>query len=734
VVEQFSYFRAYTVLAAVTFVAVLVGDSMAPTAADEGVEPVAVSGELKEWHPLTLSFAGPNASETDTFPNPFLDRRLQVTLTGPSGQAYDVPGFFDGDGNGGGSGNVWRARFTPDEPGTWSYRASFHAGPDIAVDSDLNAGAPMGFDGTSGTLSITERDAAAPGFLKWGRLEYVGKHHLKFRDGPYWLKGGANSPENLLGYTGFDNTPGARHSFSPHAEDWQAGDPLFDGDSPDGGKGLIGAMNYLSSQEVNSIYFLPMNIGGDGKDTSPYVGPIDSAGSASNDNLHFDVSKLGQWETAFTHAQRKGIHLHFVLNEAEEANKRELDDATLGVERKLFYREMVARYGHHNALQWNISEEYNYKYPLSPDTVKEFAGYIHQQDPYDHPITVHQFGDPDDAWTPFLGDGRFSLTSFQYSGRYAGDGDQVEEWRRKTGSAGRPLVVSMDELATATPTNADQQRKAILWPTYLSGGQLEWYIREEDRSLEDFRPYEQLWSYTRYARSFMEENLPFWKMRPQDGLLTGETTGTGWGGQVFAKPGEVYAVYLPDATSTGTLDLSDTLGSFQVRWYNPRTGVFDGAASIVTGGGSIDLGAPPSSPSEDWVVLLENTDTGQGENPDTTQSVTGFTLIDADTDRSIAPLTDGTTLNLATLPTRHLNVRADTSPTSVGSVRFVLDAAYYRTENTAPYALARDTNGNYSSWTPSVGSHTLRATPFSMSRAGGLRGRPLTITLNVIDE
>jgi len=84
--------------------------------------------------------------------------------------------------------------------------------------------------------------------LKWRRLEYVGTHYLKFWDGSYWLKGGTDSPENLLGYAGFDNTPRAHHTFSPHARDWQTGDPLFNTSSADGGKGLVGAMNYLSLQ------------------------------------------------------------------------------------------------------------------------------------------------------------------------------------------------------------------------------------------------------------------------------------------------------------------------------------------------------------------------------------------------------------------------------------------------------------------------------------------------------
>jgi hypothetical protein len=566
-----------------------------------------VSGELKKWHPVALSFTGPNASETTASPNnPFLDYRLQVTFTGPSGQKYVVPGFFDGDGNGGGTGNIWRARFAPDQGGTWTYQASFRKGSNVAIDLSPTAGSPTDFDGASGTFAVAERDPAASGFLKWGRLEYVGKHYMKFRDGPYWLKGGADSPENLLGYSGFDNTPQAHHSFSPHVKDWQTGNPLFKASSTDGGKGLVGALNYLSSQGVNSIYFLPMNIGGDGKDTSPYVSVSNWAGSTSNDNKHFDLSKLGQWERAFAHAQRKGIHLHVVLSEAEEANKRELDDATLGTERKLFYREMIARFGHHNALQWNVSEEYDYKYPLSSDKVKAFANYIQQQDPYNHPITVHNQANPDTTWTPFVGDSRFSVTSFQYAGSVAAYGAEVEEWRKKSASTGRPVPISMDELATATPTNAEEQRKTILWPTYLSGGQLEWFVSSEDQSLEDFRRYQSHWTYTRYARTFMEQNLPFWEMEPQDGLLSGESSNYG-GGQVFAKAGQIYAVYLPNATSSGTLDLSGVSGSFQKRWYNPRTGQFEGATQTISGGAKRSLGTPPSSPSSDWVVLIKAT-------------------------------------------------------------------------------------------------------------------------------
>lgn len=115
-------------------------------------------------------------------------------------------------------------------------------------------------------------------------------------------------------------------------------------------------------------------------------------------------------------------------------------------------------------------------------------------------------------------------------------------------------------------------------------------------------------------------------------------------------------------------------------------------------------------------------------------AVTSFTLINADSDGDIGPLVSGQTINLAGLPTRRLNVRANTSPATVGSVRFGYDGnGRYRTENSPPYALAGDSSGDYKPWTPSVGSHSLSATPYTQSSAGGTAGKPLTLTFSVVD-
>ncbi|MEM9752766.1 MAG: DUF5060 domain-containing protein [Planctomycetota bacterium] len=635
-----------------------------------------VTGPTTQWQTFTLNFEQPGSfSELGGAVNPFLDYRLQVAFTNGD-QTYSVPGYYASTENGPG---LWRAKFTPDTPGEWTYSVDFRTGANAAVllDGEVGGAAGVtttGFHGATGTVNVASRDAGAEGFLSQGRLEYVGGHYLKFRDGGYWIKTGTDSPENLLGYAGFDNTASSNnrgpdygnafpqatrylHRYPDHVQDWNPGDPTWQTDNPAGdepgaqdGKGLIGALNYLSEAGVNSVYFLPNNIGGDGRETQPYADPnVNNNGSGSNNNVRFDVSKLEQWEIALDHAQRQGIHLHFVLNEAETPNKQELDGGTLGVERKLYYRELVARFGHHNALQWNLSEEYNRTRngagELSPDTVKQWAAYLSEVDPYDHPLTVHNgnYGDwpnntafPDQhtdlpgpgqraEWEPFFGDADFDLTSYQnYNER--GIGDEVEYLRARSAAMGRPIPIMIDEpespdgipLGPGVHNNnaADAMRREMVYDILFSGGGFEWFVRQQDQALEDFREFDQLWRDSATARDFMELHLPFWEMDPDDNLVRGSDTDYG-GAEVFAKAGEVYAIYLPDgstddnpqsADNSPELDLRGLAGeAFTLRWFDPKAGVFVGEASEITGGGWSAIGASPRGKlnTDDWVILIE---------------------------------------------------------------------------------------------------------------------------------
>ena len=576
-----------------------------PVRGETAVSPI--STPIYKWHPLIIDFIGPFANETDDAPNPFLDYRLQVTFIGPQGQSFIVPGFFAGDGNGHGSGNVWRVIFAPEAVGEWHYTASFRIGSQVAISLEPTAGSPFSFDGSTGQFNVITPNCLEAGFLQWGRLEYVSGHYMKFRDGGYWLKGGTNSPENFLAYTGFDNTEdqggliiGFLHEYKPHIADWRPDDPNFvSANSGVDGKGIIGALNYLSSQEVNSLYLLPMNLGGDGQEVYPFVAPENT----HYHKTHYDISKLHQWGIVFDHAQRRNIALHFVLAETEPANETWLDNGGLGVERRLYFRELIARYGHLLAVQWNLSEENDF----SASLLRQFADYIQALDWANHPIAVHTHVDNFAHYALLLGDGRFTSTSIQYSTHLAGV--HPEDWRTQSKNAGLPWVINMDEnVQPLLPTNEPLLRKTVLYPVYFSGGNIEWYAGysvnppDGDMLMEDFRVRQQMWAYTRYARQFLQENVPFWEMEPADELLLNEADNKG---QLLAKLGEYYAIYLPDASDGGQLDLRHVPGTFQRQWYDPRTGQFVGNPHLFAGNQLVELGQPPFSAGEDWVMLVQ---------------------------------------------------------------------------------------------------------------------------------
>ena len=338
--------------------------------------------------------------------------------------------------------------------------------------------------------------------------------------------------------------------------------------------------------------------------------------------LHYDLGKLRQWETVFAHAQRQGVFLHFVFNEAEKANKRELDNGELGTERMLYYRELIARFAHHLALQWNLCEEYNLGFDLGPERVRRFADYVQAVDPYGHPITVHSAGNPLEALRFTFGDPRFSLTSIQL-GQNRID-SLTEQFRDTTAQAGRPLPVSLDEFTIdkgqehgwVPVDDAERWRVEKLWPTYLSGGNIEFILGGLLQSDSFKTPERQrLWAYIGHARRFLEA-LPFWEMQPADQLVKGAATISvtqsrsrktyTMGAQVFCKPGEVFAIYLPKADGNAVLDLSQVKGPFQQRWYNPRTGEYEGQTIDVAGASQVRLGKPPREIGKDWAVLVES--------------------------------------------------------------------------------------------------------------------------------
>lgn len=581
-----------------------------------------LAGDAMQWHALELRFEGPAHAETDSSPNPFLDYRLQCRFTGPSGQLYDVPGFFDADGADGSSGDLWVCRFSPDEPGVWSWVVSFREGPQVATSLDPAAGLATFFDGERGELEVAPSDKGGADFRRAdrGRLANAGRSLLTFAgSGRPWVKGAANVPENLLGYIGFDNTPAAGHDFASHAADWQPGDPDWNGGA---GRALVGAVNYLASTGANGVYFLPMNVGGDANDTYPTVAP--------QDKTHYDTSKLRQWNTLFAHAQSKGVFLHFQLAETEPANENYHDGGQLGPERKLYYRELVARFGHHLGLEWDLGEENDY----GSARRKAFAAHLKALDAYDHPVTTHiHVNQMEMFYRPLLGSDDFDMTSFQVDEVGFASGDTVASWRKRSTDAGAPWVVSVDEPQKiendpSDPTSGyPHGRTAFLWPTYMSGGGgFEWYVQSDggghdfDQSVNDWRELDVALVWTGHALRFLDA-LPLLEMAPMPALGRSDQGGRTF---VLAKPGETYALYHPEGGSL-ELDLRKAPGRYSLRWYHPLTGAWSRGPTIEGGDWAL-LGAAPFAGD---VAALVRREADGGTPPDAS-----FTLAQAE---SVAP-------------------------------------------------------------------------------------------------
>ena len=567
---------------------------------------------VAKWQKITLDFAGPETSETAA-DNPFTDYRLDVTFTYGDHKMV-VPGYYAADGNAGETGaetgNVWRVNFRPDREGKWTWKTSFAHGENVAVGA--GDGQPVEHDNATGSIWVI---APIPG--EKGRLVRNHPRYLEWAEtGEYFLKGGADSPENFLAYKDFDGTyrhsnnfrdgeskTEGLHHYTAHESDWKEGNLTWmDGK----GKGMVGALNYLAGKGINSFYFLTMNINGDGKDVWPFL--------KHDDVTRFDCSKLDQWEMVFDYADDElGMMLHAVLQETE--NETLLDDGDTGPERSLYLRELIARFGHHRALNWNLGEENGPNkwsesngFQTNAQTAA-MAKFFTDNDPYDNYVTVHTHPNTEsrkEIIDPLLGNTDLGGLSLQIDApRFCHE--QTKYWTEASAAVKAPWIATIDEIGPwfrgldpddRTPyNNQDSVRALVLWGNLMAGGAgVEWYFgarnAHNDLGMEDWRSRDRAWEWTSHALKFFRGNVPFAKMEPADQLVSD-------GAYCLALPGEIYLAYLPFQGTT-EIDLSEAPGEWKLRWFNPRTGDMT-EPGTVSGGGKVQLSAPEKG---DYAALI----------------------------------------------------------------------------------------------------------------------------------
>lgn len=569
---------------------------------------------MKMWHKVTLTFQGPATSEDDPY-NPFMNYRLNVTFThADSGESLKVPGYFAADGNAGESsateGDKWRVHFAPTKEGVWRYHVDFRRQNFAAVSEKIDTGKSAEYmDGAEGEFAISKSDKSGRDMRSKGFLIYDGTRYLKFSgSGERFLKVGADAPENFLAYRQFDgtqNSDGIRDQnikdWSAHLQDWREGDPTWQGGK---GKEIIGAINYLASKGMNVFSFITNSIEGDDRNVFPYTD--------YNTYDRFDCSKLDQWEVLFEHGDKIGMFMHFKLMEFE--NQGLLDNGAVGALTKLYYREMIARFGHHLAINWNIGEEIgDWATPPTPPMFRAqrlaAAEFLSENDPYHHHIVIHNGAPFDDILGP---ESHYSGVSLQtHKPDFSLVHSRVLHWLEASAAAGKQWAVACDEpgdaqhslLPDAEDALHDDARKNGLWGAFLAGAWgTEWYFgykhAHSDLSCQDYRSRDLFWDQCRHLLTFFDgNNLDLERTESMDSLV-------GEGDYCLAEAGEIYITLLK--SGSGSIDLSGVDGKFRCEWFDPRNGgaLQSGKPRTVSGGGVVKLDGAPSEPTKDWVVLL----------------------------------------------------------------------------------------------------------------------------------
>lgn len=584
---------------------------------DDDSALVKVHGERKCWHNVMVSMKGPWASENDTAPNPFVDYSMVVRFRHESGTPdYFVLGYFACDGNAAESsatkGDVWRAHLSPDKAGRWSYEILFRSGPGVAFDFD--SGMPQApFDGLRGEFTVAPSDKKGKDLRAQGRLQYARKRYLKFSEsGRTFLKLGVEPKLSLLASSDFDDDAatddaGLRPQLvdMAHANDWQVGDPTW---KQEKGKGVIGTMNYLASSGLNSVAFATYEPNHEHGGVWPFVSPTQ--------RFTYDCSKLDQWAIVFSHATTRGLCIQLKLHES-------IDGGKLGPERMLYLQQMIARFGHHAAVHWNLEQQDN----QTVDDMAAMAAYIREIDPYRHPIFLRvPQEDARDRYVNFLGD-KNAMSGVVLHNPWESIHREVCRLVDESREAKHHWVIETRAPEAATlDVDGEALRRHTFWGNLMAGGAgviLPFDnqphdpnpVHDKNLMREGFRLGEAHWLSGRIAVAFFrDQKIPLPEMVCVDELIGNEKHGNS--GFAMAQPEKLYLVYLQSARATpARLKLRDVAGEFDVSWFNPRLGGELQAGSVVSikAGDWVDLGLPPESlatpreeaSGDDWLVVVK---------------------------------------------------------------------------------------------------------------------------------
>jgi hypothetical protein len=527
-----------------------------------GIESVTeAEGQVPVWGRWEAAFT---AAET----NP--DASLSVVVTSPNGDRTTVEGFWDG-------GTNFKVRFMPSEAGTWKYRATSHPKID-------------GLDGQSGLFEVVPAAPAEPAAPADSDNPLLRHGPLRVADEGRYLVHADGTPFFWLGDTTWNGPAKST------GENWQT---------------------YLEDRRDKDFNVIQYNA------IAPWrAATEDAEGHAAftgRENIQINpeyFQRLDKRIDAVNDAGLAAAHvLIWSLTDKDPGKYLPEEDII-----KLI-RYQLARYGSHHMV-WILAGDN----PYSNERGEKWKR-IGQAVFGDRPealVTTHPTG-MNFPWPQWENQDWLDILGYQ-----SGHGDNADKWRWiHSGPAAAYWKKTQKPIINLEPCYEDHRayhsrephpaynvRRDVYFSllshppsgvTYGGHGIWSWQtVRGEEPADHGGTGVAKIWHEamnlpgSRHMQHVVEvfTSLPWWKLRPDDELVTGQPFGDDPARRVLAATtadGAAALVYLP---SGGTVALQpDAIRNKSANWFDPRTG--EPRDATAQDGGRF------TAPSEDdWVLVL----------------------------------------------------------------------------------------------------------------------------------
>lgn len=489
--------------------------------------------------------------------NPFLDASLRGSFAKTDGTARtEVEGFCDSA-----DGRLFRIRFMPSSPGDYTYSTTYREGAFEAPHDGMFkvAAGPR----RRGPLRV---DREYPWHFVW---EGTGEHYFFNGTTAFWLMG------------------------------WRE-DRIIRGCIDRLVRLKINRIRVLLAGAANILWGEPVMTGGNFTlFLRPWVAKApESFDQPGLDFSRFNIAYWQKWERMLRYARDRDVIISVIL----DISTHHAQPAAGSEDERRYFRYAAARLGAFSNVTWDLGDDLDSF--RDEKWAHETGTLIESWDPYKHLATSHpvhrEHQDRASEWFGFTSIQDWSRRQHalmleergiqKKTGRIIpqtneeyGYEDHYPHWAPKPdGDSAETLRRMAWEIAMAGAygTAGESARRGVnIWPD-TGGG---WINGRGDDTMVMLKGYEHL---VDFFTSF-----EWWKTEPHDELVNN-------GAYCLAKPGEIYAVYLP---AEGQVTINLESGTYEAGWFSAFTG-----EKIALGPVKGPVWTSPKTPGWlDWALLLQ---------------------------------------------------------------------------------------------------------------------------------